>query len=69
MGALYDNDNLGSPLPADGGASVPASRLVSSLAPPDSSSASGATRPTESVVRIIGESTTMENRVRPGQTH
>ncbi|MCC6821270.1 MAG: restriction endonuclease [Verrucomicrobia subdivision 3 bacterium] len=48
----------GSPLPAAGGASVPASRLVSSLAPPDSTGAHGVTRPTESVVRIIGEPTT-----------
>jgi DNA modification methylase len=48
----------GSPLPADGGASVPASRLVSSLAPPDSTGAHGVTRPTESIVRIIGEPTT-----------
>jgi site-specific DNA-methyltransferase (adenine-specific) len=56
----------GSPLPADGGASVPASRLVSSLAPPQDSGAHGVTRPTESIemgsrtstVRIIGEPTT-----------
>ncbi|MBI3415580.1 MAG: restriction endonuclease [Verrucomicrobia bacterium] len=48
----------GSPLPAAGGASVPASRLVSSLAPPDSDGAHGVTRPTESLVRIIGEPTT-----------
>jgi hypothetical protein len=44
----------GSPLPADGGASVPASRLVSSLAPPDSGGAHGVTRFAESTVRIIG---------------
>src|SRR5208282_6029943 len=36
----------GSPLPADGGASVPASRLVGSLAPPNDSGAHGVTRPT-----------------------
>jgi len=36
----------GSPLPADGGAIVPASRLVSSLAPPNSGGAHGVTRPT-----------------------
>jgi hypothetical protein len=47
----------GSPLPAAGGASVPASRLVSSLAPPDDG-AHGVTRPAESLVRIIGEPTT-----------
>ncbi|HXR05101.1 MAG TPA: MiaB/RimO family radical SAM methylthiotransferase, partial [Verrucomicrobiae bacterium] len=35
----------GSPLPADGGASVPASRLVSSLAPPNDTVAHGVTRP------------------------
>lgn len=35
----------GSPLPAAGGASVPASRLVSSLAPPMHSGAPGVTRP------------------------
>ncbi len=35
----------GSPLPADGGASVPASRLVSNLAPPNSTGARGVTRP------------------------
>ena len=35
----------GSPLPADGGASVPASRLVSSLAPPKGDGAHGVTRP------------------------
>ena len=36
----------GSPLHADGGASVPASRLVSSLAPPKDGGAHGVTRPT-----------------------
>ncbi len=36
----------GSPLPADGGASVPASRLVSSLALPKGDGAHGVTRPT-----------------------
>jgi tRNA-2-methylthio-N6-dimethylallyladenosine synthase len=36
----------GSPLPADGGASVPASRLVSSLATPNDTGAHGVTRPT-----------------------
>jgi len=36
----------GSPLPAAGGASVPVSRLVSSLAPPKHSGAHGVTRPT-----------------------
>jgi uncharacterized protein YyaL (SSP411 family) len=36
----------GSPLPADGGANVPASRLVSSLAPPKGDGAHGVTRPT-----------------------
>ena len=36
----------GSPLPADGGASVPASQLVSSLAPPKHDGAHGVTRPT-----------------------
>ncbi|MGO9477937.1 MAG: MiaB/RimO family radical SAM methylthiotransferase [Limisphaerales bacterium] len=36
----------GSPLPADGGASVPASRLAGSLAPPNDSGAHGVTRPT-----------------------
>jgi hypothetical protein len=57
----------GSPLPADGGASVPASRLVSSLAPPDSTGAHGVTRPTESIVRIIGEPTTpSETAMLPG---
>ena len=35
----------GSPLPADGGASVPASRLVSSLAPPKGDGAHGVPRP------------------------
>jgi len=48
----------GSPLPAAGGASVPASRLVSSLAPPQDDGAHGVTRPTDSLVRIIGEPTT-----------
>jgi len=37
----------GSPLADDGGASVPASRLVSSLAPPNGSGAHGVTRPAE----------------------
>jgi DNA helicase-2/ATP-dependent DNA helicase PcrA len=36
----------GSPLPAAGGASVPASRLVSSLAPPSADGAHGVMRPT-----------------------
>jgi tRNA-2-methylthio-N6-dimethylallyladenosine synthase len=36
----------GSPLPAEGGASVPASRLVGSLAPPNDAGAHGVTRPT-----------------------
>jgi hypothetical protein len=48
----------GSPLPADGGASVLASGLVSSLAPPQDDGAHGVTRPTESLVRIIAEPTT-----------
>jgi len=38
----------GSPLPADGGASVPASRFVSGLAPPKDDGAHGVTRPTKS---------------------
>ncbi len=38
----------GSPLPADGGASVLASRLVSSLAPPKDGGAHGVTRPAKS---------------------
>ena len=36
----------GSPLPAEGGASVPANRLASSLAPPNDTGAHGVTRPT-----------------------
>ena len=42
---LLAQGRAGNPLPADGGASVPASRLVSSLAPP-SNGAHGVTRPT-----------------------
>jgi len=51
-GKCFSFDELhgraGSPLPADGGASVPASRLVSSLAPPRDDGAHGVTRPTKS---------------------
>jgi predicted flavoprotein YhiN len=40
----------GSPLPAAGGASVPASRLDRSLAPPPTAGAHGVARPTETII-------------------
>ena len=47
------NGRAGSPLPAAGGASVPASRLVSSLAPPGDAGAHGVTRPTSASQRDV----------------
>ena len=51
----FGDGREGSPLPAAGGASVPASRLVSSLAPPTDAGEHGVARPTNrDVIQEIG---------------
>ena len=50
---LTVNGRGGSPVPAAGGASVPASRLVSSLTPPVDAATHGVTRPTSSSQRDV----------------
>jgi hypothetical protein len=57
----------GSPLPADGGASVPASRLVSSLAPPKGDGAHGLSRRGNAKAEVTRPIGTLFHRWRDGE--
>jgi hypothetical protein len=57
----------GSPLPADGGASVPASRLVSSLAPPKGNGAHGLSRRSNAKAEVTRPIGTLFHRWREGE--
>jgi uncharacterized protein YyaL (SSP411 family) len=57
----------GSPLPADGGASVPASRLVSSLAPPKGNGAHGLSRRGNAKAEVTRPTGKLYHRWRDGE--